>query len=171
MMEKVILVNGNDEQIWTMEKLEAHEKGLLHRAFSLFVFNENNELLIQRRAQEKYHCWWLWTNTVCSHQRDWESTIDASKRRIIEEMWFTCDNPKIIDSITYKAEFDNGLTEHEYDYILIWKYNQEEIKPNKDEVMDYKWVRMDELQEDIANNSENYTPWMRLIVEKNIFDK
>ena len=167
-MENVILVDNNDKQIWTMEKLEAHKKWLLHRAFSLFIFNEKKELLLQQRAKEKYHCWWLWTNTVCSHQREWEKTIDASKRRIIEEMWFSCENPKIIDSIIYKAKFDNGLTENEYDYVLVWKYSWEEINPNPNEVMNYKWISLDDLKIDIKNNPEKYTPWMKIIIEKDI---
>ena len=171
MIENVVLVNELDEQIWLMEKLEAHEKGLLHRAFSLFIFNEENELLIQRRAKEKYHCWWLWTNTVCSHQRNNESTINASIRRVIEEMWFTCNDPKLIDSIIYKAKFDNWLTEYEYDHILVWKYNGEEINPNKEEVMDYKWISINDLKKDIEKNSNHYTPWMKLIIDKNIFYK
>lgn len=169
-MENVILVNENDEQVWLMEKLEAHEKGLLHRAFSLFVFNEKNELLIQQRAEKKYHCGWLWTNTVCSHHRNNESTLNASKRRVVEEMWFTCDNPKVIDFLIYKATFDNWLTEHEYDHILIWKYNKEEIKPNIEEVMDYKWITLSDLKDDILKNPDIYTPWIKLIIDKGFFE-
>jgi len=168
-MEKVILVNKQNQKIWTMEKLEAHEKGLLHRAFSLFIFNDKKELLIQQRAKDKYHCGGLWTNTVCSHQRDWEKTVDAAKRRIIEEMNFSCENLKIIDHIIYKAEFENGLTEYEYDYVLIWEYNWEAINPNPEEVMDYKWITLNDLKIDIENKSEKYTPWMKIIIEKDIF--
>lgn len=169
--EKVILVDKENNKIGVMWKLEAHQKGLLHRAFSIFLFNERGELLLQQRAKEKYHCWELWTNTVCSHQRDWESTIDAARRRIIEEMWFWCNSLEIIDHIIYKKSFDNGLTEHEYDYVLIWKYSGEEIKPNPDEVMDYKWISLKDLNNEIKNFPDKYTVWMKIIMEKGIFNK
>ncbi len=169
-MEKVILVDKQDNKIWLIEKLEAHKKGLLHRAFSLFIFNDKKELLIQQRAKEKYHCWWLWTNTVCSHQRDWENTINASKRRIKEEMWFSCKNPKIKGFIIYKTNFKNWLIENEYDYVLVWNYSWEEIKPNPDEVMNYKWINLLNLKKEIKLNPNKYTPWMKIIINKNIIN-
>ncbi len=168
-MEYVILVDENDNKIWTMEKLEAHQRWLLHRCFSLFVFNDKWELLLQQRDSGKYHCWGLWSNTVCSHQRDWENTVKAAERRVIEEMWFTCKNPKIVHEMIYRAEFDNGLIEHEYDYVLIWKYNWEDIKPNSEEVMDYKWIDLKDLKKDIEKNPEIYTPWIKIIIRKDIF--
>ena len=115
--ELVILVDENDRQVGLMPKMEAHEKALLHRAFSVFVFNDQKELMIQRRAAHKNHSPGLWTNTCCSHQREGESNIEAGKRRLMEEMGFTTELEENI-SFIYKAPFDNGLTEHEYDHIL-----------------------------------------------------
>ncbi|MEC8884404.1 MAG: isopentenyl-diphosphate Delta-isomerase, partial [Bacteroidota bacterium] len=130
--ELVILVDENDRQVGLMPKMEAHEKALLHRAFSVFVFNDQNQLMIQRRAAHKYHSPGLWTNTCCSHQREGETNIEAGKRRLMEEMGFTTSLTENI-SFIYKAPFDNGLTEHEYDYILLGDYN-DEPNINPDEV-------------------------------------
>ncbi|MCK5400898.1 MAG: isopentenyl-diphosphate Delta-isomerase, partial [Flavobacteriaceae bacterium] len=142
--EKVILVNEKDEQIGLMPKLEAHEKAVLHRAFSVFVFNDNNELMLQQRAVDKYHSPGLWTNTCCSHQRNGENNIEAGKRRLQEEMGFEIDLQESI-SFIYKAPFDNGLTEHEYDHVLIGKYNQEP-KINKSEVASWKWMSLNDIK-------------------------
>ena len=120
--EQVILVNENNEQIGLMPKLEAHEKAVLHRAFSVFIFNNDNELMLQQRAISKYHSPGLWTNTCCSHQRDGESNIQAGKRRLQEEMGFITELEESI-SFIYKAPFDNGLTEHEFDHVLIGKFH------------------------------------------------
>lgn len=163
-MEKVILVNEKDEQIGTMEKIEAHEKALLHRAFSVFVFNENNELLLQQRALEKYHSPGLWTNTCCSHQRVGETNIEAGMRRLEEELGFTT-NLKDSISFIYKAPFDNGLTEHEFDHILIGNYN-EDPKPNPEEVAEFKWMKLEDVQKDMAKNPEIYTEWFKIIFDK-----
>ena len=163
-VEKVILVNENDEQIGTMEKIEAHEKALLHRAFSVFVFNENNELLLQQRALEKYHSPGLWTNTCCSHQRVGETNIEAGMRRLEEELGFTT-NLKDSISFIYKAPFDNGLTEHEFDHILIGNYN-EDPKPNPEEVAEFKWMKLEDVQKDMAKNPEIYTEWFKIIFDK-----
>ena len=124
--ENVILVNEKDEQIGLMPKMEAHEKAVLHRAFSVFIFNNKNELMLQQRALDKYHSPGLWTNTCCSHQRNGETNIQAGTRRLQEEMGFVVDLQESI-SFIYKAPFENGLTEHEYDHILIGKYND---RPN-----------------------------------------
>ncbi|PHO01659.1 isopentenyl-diphosphate delta-isomerase, partial [Rhodobacteraceae bacterium 4F10] len=124
MKEQVILVDQQDNPIGLMEKIEAHEKALLHRAFSVFVFNDKNELMLQQRAAEKYHSPLLWTNTCCSHQRDGESNIEAGKRRLQEEMGFSCELEEVF-SFIYKAPFDNGLTEHEYDHVMIGRFNDE----------------------------------------------
>lgn len=163
-VEKVILVNEKDEQIGTMEKIEAHEKALLHRAFSVFVFNENNELLLQQRALEKYHSPGLWTNTCCSHQRVGETNIEAGMRRLEEELGFTT-NLKDSISFIYKAPFDNGLTEHEFDHILIGNYN-EDPKPNPEEVAEFKWMKLEDVQKDMAKNPEIYTEWFKIIFDK-----
>jgi len=164
MEEQVILVNENDEQIGLMAKQEAHEKALLHRAFSVFIFNDEDELMLQQRALDKYHSPGLWTNTCCSHQRDGESSIEAGERRLKEEMGFTVPL-KESTSFIYKARFDNGLTEHEYDHILLGRYNQApELNP--EEVASWKWMRMEDVQLDIKKNPEKYTAWFKIIFEK-----
>jgi isopentenyl-diphosphate delta-isomerase len=122
--EQVILVNEKDEQIGLMPKQEAHERAILHRAFSVFVFNDKNELMLQQRALDKYHSPGLWTNTCCSHQRNGESNIDAGVRRLKEEMGFVTQLSETT-SFIYRAPFDNGLTEYEYDHILVGKFNSE----------------------------------------------
>lgn len=162
--EKVILVNEKDEQIGLMEKIEAHEKALLHRAFSVFVFNDRNELMIQQRALTKYHSPGLWTNTCCSHQREGESNIAAGKRRLMEEMGFSTELKDTI-SFIYKAPFDNGLTEHEFDHILVGKY-EEAPQPNPDEVASWKWVDLEELKKDMSVNPDIYTEWFKIIFDK-----
>ena len=162
--EKVILVDENDQKIGLMPKMEAHEKGLLHRAFSVFVFNSKNELMLQQRALHKYHTPGLWANTCCSHQRDGESSIDAGKRRLSEEMGFTTDL-KETTTFIYKAPFDNGLTEHELDHILIGKY-EGEPNINPDEVADWKWMSLDEVKKDIQANPDIYTAWFKIIFDK-----
>jgi isopentenyl-diphosphate delta-isomerase len=162
--EKVILVNENDEQIGLMPKLEAHEKAILHRAFSVFIFNDKNELLLQQRASSKYHSPRLWTNTCCSHQRDGEHNIEAGKRRLKEEMGFVTELKESI-SFIYKAPFNNGLTEHEYDHILLGTYNYEPII-NNEEVASYKWMLLDDIKADIVLHPEIYTEWFKIIFEK-----
>src|SRR5690554_375679 len=162
--EEVILVNEKDEKIGLMPKMEAHEKGLLHRAFSVFIFNDKNELLLQQRALNKYHTPGLWANTCCSHQRDGESSLDAGKRRLMEEMGFTTDLEERTTFI-YKAPFDNGLTEHELDHILVGYYEADpEINP--EEVASWKWMDLELVREDIQNNPEIYTPWFKIIFDK-----
>ena len=162
--EQVILVNENDEQIGLMPKQEAHEKAILHRAFSVFIFNDENELMLQQRASHKYHSPSLWTNTCCSHQRDGESSLDAGKRRLQEEMGFTTDLTETT-SFIYKAPFDNGLTEYEYDHILIGNFNDKPIL-NFDEVSSWKWMALDAVQNDITINPNNYTVWFKIIFKK-----
>jgi isopentenyl-diphosphate delta-isomerase len=164
MEEKVILVNENDEQIGLMEKIEAHEKALLHRAFSVFVYNDKNEVMIQQRALSKYHSPGLWTNTCCSHQKEGETNVEAGKRRLMEEMGFQTDL-KEVTSFIYKAPFDNGLSEHEYDYILVGHYN-EEPKINPDEVASWKWMSLEDIKKDINNHPEKYTAWFKIIFDK-----
>jgi len=164
MEEKVILVNENDEQIGLMEKIEAHEKALLHRAFSVFVYNDKNEVMIQQRALSKYHSPGLWTNTCCSHQKEGETNVEAGKRRLMEEMGFHT-NLKEVTSFIYKAPFDNGLSEHEYDYILVGHYN-DEPKINPEEVADWKWMSLEAIKKDMANCPEKYTAWFKIIFSK-----
>ena len=162
--EKVILVNEKDEQIGLMPKMEAHEKALLHRAFSVFVFNEQNELMIQQRAFGKYHSPGLWTNTCCSHQREGESNVEAGKRRLQEEMGFSTELKDTI-SFIYKAPFDNGLTEHEFDHILVGYYNGTP-NLNPEEVNAWKWMSLEDLKTDIEKHPQLYTEWFKIIFEK-----
>lgn len=162
--ELVILVNEKDEQIGLMPKLEAHKKAVLHRAFSVFIFNDNNELLLQQRAAHKYHSPLLWTNTCCSHQRNGEDSLAAGKRRLKEEMGFVCDIEEVT-SFIYKAPFENGLTEHELDHIMVGNYNGNPII-NKDEVANFKWMTLEDVKNDIAETPAVYTEWFKIIFEK-----
>lgn len=162
--EQVILVNEYDKQIGLMPKLEAHEKAVLHRAFSVFVFNNKNELMLQQRALHKYHSPGLWTNTCCSHQRDGESNLQAGIRRLQEEMGFVTPLKETI-SFIYKAPFDNGLTEHELDHIMVGNYEDAPII-NPDEVADWKWMPIEDVKQDIDDNPQLYTAWFKIIFEK-----
>ena len=164
-MEKVILVDNNNREIGIEEKIKVHIEGKLHRAFSIFIFNSKNELLLQRRAKTKYHCGGLWTNTCCSHPRPGEKIIDAAKRRLKEEMGIITEDIWNVSSFIYKAILGNGLTEHEYDYVLVGNYN-ESPKINLKEVDNWKWVTLEELKKDIKENTDHYTPWFRIILEK-----
>ena len=162
--EYVILVNEKDQEIGLMPKLEAHQKAVLHRAFSVFIFNSENELMLQQRASNKYHSPNLWTNTCCSHQRSGESNIQAGTRRLYEEMGFTT-SLKEITSFIYKAPFDNGLTEHELDHIMVGNYEDAPII-NPDEVADWKWMPIEDVKQDIDDNPQLYTAWFKIIFEK-----
>lgn len=162
--EKVVLVNEQDEQIGVMPKMEAHEKAVLHRAFSVFIFNDKGELMLQQRALHKYHSPGLWTNTCCSHQRDGEANIAAGLRRLKEEMGFTTSLKETMWFI-YKAPFDNGLTEHELDHILVGNYNDSPTV-NKEEVADWKWMGLEEVKNDITKNPTHYTAWFKIIFDK-----
>ena len=162
--DKVILVDNNDNQIGLMPKLEAHEKGVLHRAFSVFIFNNHGELMLQRRALTKYHSPGLWTNTCCSHQRDGESNIISGKRRLNEEMGFDTELFEKT-SFIYKAKFDNGLIEHEFDHVLVGSYNHSPII-NSIEVDSWKWMSLENVKKDINDHPDNYTAWFKIIFEK-----
>lgn len=164
MEDKVILVNTKNEVLGTMPKLEAHEKGVLHRAFSVFIFNDNGELMLQQRAASKYHSPLLWTNTCCSHQRIDEENVIAGKRRLREEMGFETELNELF-SFIYKAPFDNGLTEHELDFVLTGHYN-ENPKINIEEVEHWKWISLDVLLQDIKKNPSDYTVWFKIIFDK-----
>lgn len=161
MEEQVILVDEQDNQIGLMPKMEAHEKALLHRAFSVFIFNDKGELMLQQRAADKYHSPLLWTNTCCSHQRDGETSLEAGKRRLQEEMGFTTDLEEVFWFV-YKAPFDNGLTEHELDHVMIGTFNGEP-NINKDEVEDYKWMSLEDVKKDIDEQPSLYTAWFKII--------
>ena len=164
MEENVILVDEQDNQLGLMPKMQAHEKAVLHRAFSVFIFNDKGELMLQQRAAHKYHSPLLWTNTCCSHQRDGESNIEAGKRRLIEEMGFKT-NLKEIFSFVYKAPFDNGLTEHELDHVMIGNFNGVP-KINPDEVASYKWMTLEAVKKDIELQPNIYTAWFKIIFKE-----
>ncbi len=162
--ENVILVNHLDEQIGLMPKLEAHEKAVLHRAFSVFILNSKNELMLQQRAHHKYHSPLLWTNTCCSHQREGETNIEAGSRRLFEEMGFETPLKELFHFI-YKAPFDNGLTEHELDHVMIGYYNEEPII-NPEEVENWKWMTIEEVRNDMQIQPDVYTIWFKIIFDK-----
>lgn len=162
--ERVILVNSQDEEIGTMPKMEAHEKAVLHRAFSVFIMNEKGETMLQQRAADKYHSPLLWTNACCSHQRVGETNIEAGKRRLIEEMGFET-NLKELFSFVYKAPFDNGLTEHEFDHVMVGNYN-DNPSINEEEVAAWKWMKLADVKDDILNSPERYTAWFKIIFDK-----
>jgi isopentenyl-diphosphate delta-isomerase len=164
MEELVVLVDEKNNQIGLMPKMEAHEKALLHRAFSVFVFNKKGELMLQQRAASKYHSPLLWTNTCCSHQREGEGNLEAGKRRLQEEMGFTTDLKEVF-SFIYKAPFDNGLTEHELDHVLIGSYD-DAPNINKEEVENYSWMPMEDVKKDIEENPSIYTEWFKIIFKE-----
>lgn len=155
--KNVVLVDFNDNEIGVCEKMEAHEKGLLHRAFSVFLFR-GDELLLQKRASHKYHCGGLWTNTCCSHPAPSESVEDAAVKRLKEELDIDAKSISEIHSFVYRAAFDNGLTEYEFDHVLIGEYDGE-FAMNPEEVDDVRWVNIGNLLADVCNNPQRYTPW------------
>lgn len=162
--EQVILVNEKDEPIGLMNKLEAHEKAVLHRAFSVFILNDKNEVMLQQRAHHKYHSPLLWTNTCCSHQRAGETNIEAGKRRLFEEMGFKSELKELFNFI-YKAPFDNGLTEHELDHVMIG-YSNEEPNINEEEVESWKWMTIEDIKDDMIVNPHRYTVWFKIIFDE-----
>jgi isopentenyl-diphosphate delta-isomerase len=161
MTDKVILVDESDQVLGSMDKLEAHEKGLLHRAFSVFIFNDQNELMLQQRASGKYHSGGLWTNTCCSHPAPSEKVEDACHRRLIEEMGFDT-KLEFVTSFIYRAELDNDLTEHEFDHVYIGRFNGKP-NPNADEVGGWKFEDMNKIKASMESNPEFYTVWFRII--------
>lgn len=164
MEEQVILVNEKDEPIGLMGKMEAHEKGLLHRAFSVFIFNSKQEVLLQQRAACKYHSPNLWTNTCCSHPRAGETNQQAGERRLQEEMGLQVPLREVF-SFIYKAPFDNGLTEHEYDHVLVG-YSDAQPQINPEEVASWKWLSLEAIKEDILQTPAQYTAWFKIIFEE-----
>ncbi len=160
MGSQVILVNEKDEQTGVMDKMEAHQQAVLHRAFSVFIFNGNGEMLLQQRADEKYHSGGLWTNACCSHPSPGEKTPDAARRRLTEEMGFTTSLIKIFD-FTYRAEFDNGLVEHEFDHVFLGVYNGH-IQPDPSEVKAFCYKSLDELRVSINEEPAIYTAWFHI---------
>ena len=164
MMEQVILVDENDHETGLMPKLEAHQKGFLHRAFSVFIFNSKGELLLQQRALNKYHSEGLWSNTCCSHPRPGESINDAANRRLAEEMGLSCEIYPAFGFI-YKADLDNDLIEHEYDHVFI---GSSDVAPviNNEEVENSKYIDIQSLSKDMIDNPGSYTAWLRICFER-----
>ena len=162
--ETVVLVDRNDNPIGTMPKLEAHEKGVLHRAFSVFILNQKGQLMLQRRALDKYHSPGLWANTCCSHPRESEDNIEAGIRRLKEEMGFKTSLNHMF-SFIYKTKFDNGLTEYEYDHVLLGYYNKTPFI-NTSEVAEWKWMPLDKIIAEMKNKPEDFTVWFKIIFER-----
>jgi isopentenyl-diphosphate delta-isomerase len=162
--QEVILVNERDEQVGTMEKMEAHRKANLHRAFSIFIFNAKGEMLIQRRALNKYHSGGLWTNACCSHPMPGEETSDAARRRLREELGFETPLHEAF-SFTYQAEFDNGLTEYEFDHVFIGHYDGT-IFANPEEVSDYTYKTVDEIRHTMSSHPHKYTEWFKIALPR-----
>ena len=162
-MNEVVLVDREDRATGTLEKLEAHRKGVLHRAISVFVFNTSGELLLQRRAAGKYHSEGLWTNTCCSHPYPGEPTPDAARRRVREEMGLNI-NPVFSHSFVYKGHLDNGLTEFEYDHVFTASTDQNP-DPDPTEASEWKYMAMADLREDVRNNPDVYTLWLKIILD------
>lgn len=162
--EYVILVDEQDNEIGTMEKMQAHEEAKLHRAFSVFVFNDAGEVMIHQRALHKYHSGGLWTNACCSHPRKGETVLEAAHRRLMEEMGFDCELEEQF-SFIYKAKLDNELTEHELDHVVFGKFNGlPNINP--DEVADWKYLKWDDLKADVAKQPEHYTEWFKIALDE-----
>ena len=163
-MEQVILVDKNDNEIGVMEKMQAHREARLHRAFSVFIFNSNNELMLHRRAIHKYHSGGLWTNTCCSHPNPGEKTIDAAHRRLVEEMGFDCPVKEVF-SFTYCRKLDNELTENELDHVFIGNYEGKPVL-NPEEVDDWRWISYETLIQSIDSKPQDYTEWFKIIVQE-----
>lgn len=163
--EMIILVDKNDKQIGSEEKIKAHEDGgKLHRAFSIFLFNSRGEMLLQLRARKKYHFGGLWTNTCCGHPRDGEELDSAARRRLKEESGINT-NIKEVFSFIYQADAGNGLTEHEFDHVFVGKYEDQPVG-NPEEADDWKWMSIDDVRKDLQEHPENYTPWFKIAFDK-----
>lgn len=162
--ESVILVDENDHMTGTMEKMAVHRMARLHRAISVFIFNGKGEMLLQKRAASKYHCGGKWTNTCCSHPRPGELTADAAMRRLQEEMGLQCELEHIF-SFIYHAAFDNGLYEHEYDHVFIGTTDKVPA-PNPQEVEGFAYIGPEEVDRDIFQNPQKFTPWFKICFER-----
>lgn len=168
-MEHVVLVNEHDQPVGTMEKMEAHKRGVLHRAFSVLLFNTKGELLLQKRAQTKYHSGGLWTNTCCSHPLPNEDVVQAAQRKLFQEMGIVAQ-PRVAFSFIYQATFENGLHEHELDYVLFDVFEGEPVL-NPDEAEDWKWMRIEDLVNDINRFPEQYTAWFKILLRQPEFPR
>ena len=162
----MILVDEQDRELGFLPKLEVHQKGLLHRAFSILVFNRKGEFLIHRRAQEKYHSPGLWTNTCCSHPNKGETIEAAAHRRLQQEMGFDCPLTFAYKFI-YKTELEHGLTEHELDYVFLGEY-EGDFTPNPEEVSAFRWLPLEDLRDEIRKNPEKFTFWFKKIITEHL---
>jgi isopentenyl-diphosphate delta-isomerase len=162
-MEHVVLVNERDEEMGIMEKMEAHRTGTLHRAFSVLLFNSRGEMLLQKRAQTKYHSSGLWTNTCCSHPRPGETLEEAARRKLRQEMGIEAE-PRFAFKFQYKAPLDNQLIEHEIDHVFIGQFDGEPVL-NEHEAEDWKFVDLRALKQEINSEPDQFTPWFRLILD------
>jgi isopentenyl-diphosphate delta-isomerase len=168
MSDSVVLVDTNDRPLGTADKLEAHHQGWLHRAFSVFVFDAEGRLLLQQRNGEKYHSGGLWSNTCCSHPLPGEAVADATQRRMVEEMGFTCAVERAF-GFTYRAEVGDNLQEHEYDHVFIgYTDTAPAISPNPAEVSDWRWTDPHGLRADVAAHPERYTVWFRMVLDRTL---
>lgn len=164
MSDDIILVDEQDNQIGTGEKLAVHRAGKLHRCFSIFMFNARGKLLLQKRAQGKYHSGGLWTNTACSHPRPGESNTAGAERRLQQEMGIG-SNLQEKFTFMYRAEFDNGIIEHELDHVFFGT-SEKDPKPDPEEAEGWKWVTLDWLAQDIAAHPEQYTVWLKVCFDQ-----
>ena len=162
--QEVILVNENDEEIGVLDKMEAHRRALLHRAFSIFIFNSKGEMLLQRRALNKYHSGGLWTNACCSHPHPGEQVSNAAVRRLQEELGFTTSMTKAFDFV-YHARFDNGLTEYEFDHVFVGQYDGP-LQPNPEEVSDCCYKSIDEIKSSLLSHPHKFTEWFKIAFPK-----
>jgi isopentenyl-diphosphate delta-isomerase len=161
--EQLILVDAHDRELGVKEKMEAHVEGALHRAFSVFVFDSEKRLLLQKRARTKYHSGGLWSNTACGHPRPGETTLAAARRRLHEEMGFDCELREAFEFL-YRAELDGALIEHEYDHVLVGTHEGDPA-PDPSEVEDWRWLTMDELRRRLSDEPQSYSYWLKVVVE------
>jgi isopentenyl-diphosphate delta-isomerase len=167
MEDLVVLVDMHDNEMGTMEKLAAHSNGgRLHRAISIFIFNSKDQLMLQQRADSKYHSGGLWTNTVCSHPLPGETPIEAAHRKLVQEMGFDCDMHETF-SFTYEAYVGNGLTEKEFDHVIFGNYDNEP-RPNPEEAKGWRWIGLRDLRDEIRRNPESYTKWLNIVIDNAI---
>lgn len=164
MSELVVLVDQNDNELGVMEKMQAHVEARLHRAFSVFIFNENGQLMLQQRAFSKYHSPGLWSNTCCSHPRPGEETKDAAHRRLVEEMGFDCDFEEAF-SFVYKAPFSNDLTEHEFDHVFIGVTDKLPVL-NREEAEDFRFATIEQIRNEMNEDPEKFSVWFRIAFDR-----
>lgn len=163
------VVDGSGNRTSSIDKLAAHVSGILHEAFSIFIFNSKGEILLQQRAKEKYHSGGLWSNTVCSHPGVGEDLNHAVQRRLVEEMGFSVKTHEVFHFI-YRSDYENGLIEYEFDHVFVGHYDHQ-ISPNKEEVIDYKWISLCDLRRDLGRNPSAYTSWLKKILKSRQFEK